>query len=149
MYKPRLISDSEAQNFSASYNTLRIDCRNFGSLSLKDWQSIFQKYNLPHSHVLIGLCSSYGLLIKVGYGSYELPKEPVHFKVCRKYMEACRRQLQDYKKRSISKKAEQAPVVPTETPAQTATVVEEVKALEVEECIAFLKEKGYLILKIC
>ena len=127
------ISIPEARKLSEVYNTLRKNCHPSHTFSYTEIHDIFKNAGFPCTSIYISAYPKYGLLIRKERGSYSFPAEPVHFSVIRQCIESVRRNNNRYKK-VTSVKPEVAK--PTST-------------LEVDSCIAFLKEKGYLILKIC
>ena len=127
------ISIPEARKLSEVYNTLRQNWHPSHTFSYTEIHDIFKNAGFPCTSVYVSEYPKYGLLIRKARGSYSFPAEPVHFNVIRQCIESVRRNNNSYKKVT--------PVKPeVSKPAST---------LEVDPCIAFLKEKGYLILKIC
>ena len=127
------ISIPEARKLSEVYNTLRKNWHPSHTFSYTEIHDIFKNAGFPCTSIYISAYPKYGLLIRKERGSYSFPAEPVHFSVIRQCIESVRRDNNRYKKVT--------PVKPeVSKPAFT---------LEVDSCIAFLKEKGYLILKIC
>ena len=127
------ISIPEARKLSEVYNTLRKNWHLSHTFSYTEIHDIFKNAGFPCTSIYVSAYPKYGLLIRKERGSYSFPAEPVHFSVIRQCIESVRRDNNRYKKVT--------PVKPeVSKPAST---------LEVDSCIAFLKEKGYLILKIC
>lgn len=127
------ISIPEARKLSEVYNTLRKNWHPSHTFSYTEIHDIFKNAGFPCTSIYVSAYPKYGLLIRKARGSYSFPAEPVHFNVIRQCIESIRRNNNRYKKVT--------PVKPeVSKPAST---------LEVDSCIAFLKEKGYLILKIC
>ena len=127
------ISIPEARKLSEVYNTLRKNWHPSHTFSYTEIHDIFKNAGFPCTSIYISAYPKYGLLIRKAPGSYSFPAEPVHFNVIKQCIESVRRNNNRYKKVTSIK-----PEV--SKPAST---------LEVDSCIAFLKEKGYLILKIC
>ena len=127
------ISIPEARKLSEVYNTLRKNWHPSHTFSYTEIHDVLKNAGFPCTSVYVSAYPKYGLLIRKERGSYSFPAEPVHFNVIRQCIESVRRNNNRYKKVTSVK-----PVVskPTST-------------LEVDSCIAFLKEKGYLVLKIC
>lgn len=127
------ISIPEARKLSEVYNTLRKNWHPSHTFSYTEIHDIFKNAGFPCTSIYVSAYPKYGLLIRKAPGSYSFPAEPVHFNVIKQCIESVRRNNNRYKKVT--------PVKPeVSKPAST---------LEVDSCIAFLKEKGYLILKIC
>ena len=123
------ISIPEARKLSEVYNTLRKNWHPSHTFSYTEIHDVLKNAGFPCTSVYVSAYPKYGLLIRKERGSYSFPAEPVHFNVIKQCIESVRRNNNRYKKvTSVSK--------------STTT-------LEVDSCIAFLKEKGYLILKIC
>lgn len=127
------ISIPEARKLSEVYNTLRKNWHPSHTFSYTEIHDIFKNAGFPCTSIYVSAYPKYGLLIRKAPGSYSFPAEPVHFNVIKQCIESVRRNNNRYKKVTSVK-----PEV--SKPAST---------LEVNSCIAFLKEKGYLILKIC
>lgn len=127
------ISIPEARKLSEVYNTLRKNWHPSHTFSYTEIHDIFKNAGFPCTSIYVSAYPKYGLLIRKAPGSYSFPAEPVHFNVIKQCIESVRRNNNRYKKVTSVK-----PEV--SKPAST---------LEVDSCIAFLKEKGYLILKIC
>ena len=127
------ISIPEARKLSEVYNTLRKNWHPSHTFSYTEIHDIFKNAGFPCTSIYVSAYPKYGLLIRKAPGSYSFPAEPVHFNVIKQCIESVRRNNNRYKKVTSIK-----PEV--SKPAST---------LEVDSCIAFLKEKGYLILKIC
>ena len=127
------ISIPEARKLSEVYNTMRKNWHPSHTFSYTEIHDIFKNAGFPCTSIYVSAYPKYGLLIRKAPGSYSFPAEPVHFNVIKQCIESVRRNNNRYKKVT--------PVKP-EVPKPTST-------LEVDSCIAFLKEKGYLILKIC
>ena len=127
------ISIPEARKLSEVYNTLRKNWHPSHTFSYTEIHDIFKNAGFPCTSIYISAYPKYGLLIRKERGSYSFPAEPVHFSVIRQCIESVRRNNNMYKKVTSVKPQVSKP---------TST-------LEVDSCIAFLKEKGYLILKIC
>lgn len=127
------ISIPEARKLSEVYNTLRKNWHPSHTFSYTEIHDIFKNAGFPCTSIYISAYPKYGLLIRKERGSYSFPAEPVHFSVIRQCIESVRRNNNRYKKVTSVK-----PEV-----SKLASI------LEVDSCIAFLKEKGYLILKIC
>ena len=127
------ISIPEARKLSEVYNTLRKNWHPSHTFSYTEIHDIFKNAGFPCTSIYISAYPKYGLLIRKERGSYSFPAEPVHFSVIRQCIESVRRNNNRYKKVTSVK---------PEVSKPTCT-------LEVDSCIAFLKEKGYLILKIC
>lgn len=127
------ISIPEARKLSEVYNTLRKNWHPSHTFSYTEIHDIFKNAGFPCTSIYISAYPKYGLLIRKERGSYSFPAEPVHFSVIRQCIESVRRNNNRYKKVTSVK---------PEVSKPTST-------LEVDSCIAFLKEKGYLILKIC
>ena len=127
------ISIPEARKLSEVYNTLRKNWHPSHTFSYTEIHDIFKNAGFPCTSIYISAYPKYGLLIRKERGSYSFPAEPVHFSVIRQCIESVRRNNNMYKKVTSVK---------PEVSKPTST-------LEVDSCIAFLKEKGYLILKIC
>ena len=127
------ISIPEARKLSEVYNTLRKNWHPSHTFSYTEIHDIFKNAGFPCTSIYISAYPKYGLLIRKERGSYSFPAEPVHFSVIRQCIESIRRNNNMYKKVTSVK---------PEVSKPTST-------LEVDSCIAFLKEKGYLILKIC
>ena len=127
------ISIPEARKLSEVYNTMRKNWHPSHTFSYTEIHDIFKNAGFPCTSIYVSAYPKYGLLIRKAPGSYSFPAEPVHFNVIKQCIESVRRNNNRYKKVTSVK-----PEV--SKPAST---------LEVDSCIAFLKEKGYLILKIC
>lgn len=127
------ISIPEARKLSEVYNTLRKNWHPSHTFSYTEIHDIFKNARFPCTSIYVSAYPKYGLLIRKAPGSYSFPAEPVHFNVIKQCIESVRRNNNRYKKVTSVK-----PEV--SKPAST---------LDVDSCIAFLKEKGYLILKIC
>ena len=127
------ISIPEARKLSEVYNTLRKNWHPSHTFSYTEIHDIFKNDGFPCTSIYVSAYPKYGLLIRKAPGSYSFPAEPVHFNVIKQCIESVRRNNNRYKKVTSVK-----PEV--SKPAST---------LEVDSCIAFLKKKGYLILKIC
>lgn len=127
------ISIPEARKLSEVYNTLRKNWHPSHTFSYTEIHDVFKNVGFPCTSVYVSAYPKYGLLIRKARGSYSFPTEPVHFNVIKQCIESVRRNNSRYKKVT--------PVKP-EVSKSTST-------LEVDSCIAFLKEKGYLIFKIC
>ena len=127
------ISIPEARKLSEVYNTLRKNWHPSHTFSYTEIHDIFKNAGFPCTSVYVSEYPKYGLLIRKAPGSYSFPAEPVHFNVIKQCIESVRRNNNRYKKVTSVK---------PEVSKPTST-------LEVDSCIAFLKEKGYLILKIC
>lgn len=127
------ISIPEARKLSEVYNTLRKNWHPSHTFSYTEIHDIFKNAGFPCTSIYVSAYPKYGLLIRKAPGSYSFPAEPVHFNVIKQCIESVRRNNNRYKKVTSIK-----PEV--SKPAST---------LDVDSCIAFLKEKGYLILKIC
>lgn len=127
------ISIPEARKLSEVYNTLRKNWHPSHTFSYTEIHDIFKNAGFPCTSIYVSAYPKYGLLIRKAPGSYSFPAEPVHFNVIKQCIESVRRNNNRYKKVTSVK-----PEV--SKPAST---------LDVDSCIAFLKEKGYLILKIC
>jgi hypothetical protein len=128
------ITIPEARKFSEVYNTLRQNWHPSHTFTFNELHDVFKNAGFPCTAVYVRAYPKYGLLIHNKRGSYSFPAEPVHFNVIRQCIESVRR--------SSSKKNQK---VTTPKPA----VKIQNPALNVDACVAFLKEKGYLILKIC
>ena len=127
------ISIPEARKLSEVYNTLRQNWHPSHTFYYTEIHDIFKNAGFPCTSVYVSTYPKYGLLIRKARGSDSFPAAPVHFNVIKQCIESVRRDNNRYKKVT--------PVKPeVSKPAST---------LEVDSCIAFLKEKGYLILKIC
>lgn len=127
------ISIPEARKLSEVYNTLRKNWHTSHTFSYTEIHDIFKNAGFPCTSIYVSAYPKYGLLIRKAPGSYSFPAEPVHFNVIKQCIESVRKNNNRYKKVTSVK-----PEV--SKPAST---------LEVDSCIAFLKEKGYLIFKIC
>ena len=127
------ISIPEARKLSEVYNTLRKNWHPSHTFSYTEIHDIFKNAGFPCTSIYVSAYPKYGLLIRKAPGSYSFPAEPVHFNVIKQCIESVRRNNNRYKKVTSVK---------PEVSKPTST-------LEVDSCIAFLKEKGYLILKIC
>lgn len=127
------ISIPEARKLSEVYNTMRKNWHPSHTFSYTEIHDIFKNAGFPCTSIYVSAYPKYGLLIRKAPGSYSFPAEPIHFNVIKQCIESVRRNNNRYKK-ATSVKPE------VSKPAST---------LEVDSCIAFLKEKGYLILKIC
>ena len=127
------ISIPEARKLSEVYNTLRKNWHPSHTFSYTEIHDIFKNAGFPCTSIYISAYPKYGLLIRKERGSYSFPAETVHFNVIKQCIESVRRNNNRYKKVTSVK---------PEVSKPTST-------LEVDSCIAFLKEKGYLILKIC
>ena len=127
------ISIPEARKLSEVYNTLRKNWHPSHTFSYTEIHDVLKNAGFPCTSIYVSAYPKYGLLIRKAPGSYSFPAEPVHFNVIKQCIESVRRNNNRYKKVTSIK-----PEV--SKPAST---------LEVDSCIAFLKEKGYLILKIC
>ena len=127
------ISIPEARKLSEVYNTLRKNWHPSHTFSYTEIHDIFKNAGFPCTSIYISAYPKYGLLIRKERGSYSFPAEPVHFNVIRQCIESVRRDNNRYKKVTSVKPEVSKPAF----------------TLEVDSCIAFLKEKGYLILKIC
>lgn len=127
------ISIPEARKLSEVYNTLRKNWHPSHTFSYTEIHDVLKNAGFPCTSVYVSTYPKYGLLIRKERGSYSFPAEPVHFNVIKQCIESVRRNNNRYKK---------ATSVKPEVSKSTTT-------LEVDSCIAFLKEKGYLILKIC
>ena len=127
------ISIPEARKLSEVYNTLRKNWHPSHTFSYTEIHDIFKNAGFPCTSIYVSAYPKYGLLIRKERGSYSFPAEPVHFSVIRQCIESVRRNNNRYKKVT--------PVKPE--------VSKPISTLEVDSYIAFLKEKGYLILKIC
>ena len=127
------ISIPEARKLSEVYNTLRKNWHPSHTFSYTEIHKKKKNAGFPCTSIYISTYPKYGLLIRKERGSYSFPAEPVHFSVIRQCIESVRRNNNRYKKVTSVK---------PEVSKPTST-------LEVDSCIAFLKEKGYLILKIC
>ena len=127
------ISIPEARKLSEVYNTLRKNWHPSHTFSYTEIHDIFKNAGFPCTSVYVSAYPKYGLLIRKARGSYSFPAEPVHFSVIRQCIESVRRNNNRYKKVTSVKPEVSKPAF----------------TLEVDSCIAFLKEKGYLILKIC
>lgn len=127
------ISIPEARKLSEVYNTLRKNWYPSHTFSYTEIHDIFKNAGFPCTSIYISAYPKYGLLIRKERGSYSFPAEPVHFSVIRQCIESIRKNNNRYKK-----------VTPVKPEVSKPTFT-----LEVDSCIAFLKEKGYLILKIC
>ena len=128
------ISIPEARKLSEVYNTLRQNWHPSHTFSYTEIHDIFKNAGFPCTSVYVSAYPKYGLLIRKARGSYSFPAEPVHFNVIRQCIESVRRNNNSRHKKVTSVKPE---------------VSKSTSTLEVDSCIAFLKEKGYLILKIC
>lgn len=127
------ISIPEARKLSEVYNTLRKNWHPSHTFSYTEIHDIFKNAGFPCTSIYVSAYPKYGLLIRKAPGSYSFPAEPVHFNVIKQCIESVRRNNNRYKKVTSVK---------PEVSKPTST-------LEVDACVAFLKEKGYLILKIC
>ena len=127
------ITIPEARKLSETYNTLRKNWHPSHTFSYTEIHDIFKNAGFPCTSIYVSAYPKYGLLIRKAPGSYSFPAEPVHFNVIKQCIESVRRNNNRYKKVTSVK---------PEVSKPTST-------LEVDSCIAFLKEKGYLILKIC
>ena len=127
------ISIPEARKLSEVYNTLRKNWHPSHTFSYTEIHDIFKNAGFPCTSVYVSAYPKYGLLIRKTRGSYSFPAEPVHFSVIKQCIESVRRNNNRYKKVTSVK---------SEVSKSTST-------LEINSCIAFLKEKGYLIFKIC
>lgn len=127
------ISIPEARKLSEVYNTLRKNWHPSHTFSYTEIHDIFKNAGFPCTSIYVSAYPKYGLLIRKAPGSYSFPAEPVHFNVIKQCIESVRRNNNRYKK-----------VTPVKPEVSKPTSI-----LEVDSCIAFLKEKGYLILKIC
>lgn len=130
----REITIPEARKLSEIYNTLRQKWHPTHTFSLGELHDVFKDSGFPCTALYVRAYPKYGLLVQNKRGSYSFPAEPVHFNVIRQCIEAVRKDNnKKYKKVTTPK-----PAVKIQNPALT-----------VDACVAFLKEKGYLILKIC
>ena len=128
------ISIPEARKLSEVYNTLRKNWHPSHTFSYDEIHELFKNAGFPCSSLYIYTYPKFGLLVRKERGSYSFPAEPVHFNVIKRCIENIRREsCSKYKK--VSK-----PKPTIETPKLELTI---------DACVAFLKEKGYLILKIC
>ena len=127
------ISIPEARKLSEVYNTLRKNWHPSHTFCYTEIHDVLKNAGFPCTSIYVSAYPKYGLLIRKAPGSYSFPAEPVHFNVIKQCIESVRRNNNRYKKVTSIK-----PEV--SKPAST---------LEVDSCIAFLKEKRYLILKIC
>ena len=127
------ISIPEARKLSEVYNTMRKNWHPSHTFSYTEIHDIFKNAGFPCTSIYVSAYPKYGLLIRKALGSYSFPAEPVHFNVIKQCIESVRRNNNRYKKVTSVK----------------PEVLKPTSTLEVDSCIAFLKEKGYLILKIC
>lgn len=127
------ISIPEARKLSEVYNTLRKNWHPSHTFSYTEIHDIFKNAGFPCTSIYVSAYPKYGLLIHKAPGSYSFPAEPVHFNVIKQCIESVRKNNNRYKKVTSVK----------------PEVSKSASTLEVDSCIAFLKEKGYLILKIC
>ena len=127
------ISIPEARKLSEIYNTLRKNWHPSHTFSYTEIHDVLKNAGFPCTSVYVSAYPKYGLLIRKERGSYSFPAEPVHFNVIKQCIESVRKNNNRYKKVTSVK---------PEVSKSTTT-------LELDSCIAFLKEKGYLILKIC
>ena len=128
------ISIPEARKLSEVYNTLRKNLHTSHTFSYTEIHDVLKNAGFPCTSVYVSAYPKYGLPIRKERGSYSFPAEPEHFNVIKQCIESVRR--------NNNSRHKKVTLVKPEVSKSTTT-------LEVDSCIAFLKEKGYLILKIC
>ena len=131
----RFVSVEEAQKLSALFNSVRLQWSSSHEFSASEIQDILKNAQFPSNRLYMLEYPKFGIIIRKSRGVYCFPKDPVHFTVFQKCFSMIRKEASVKYSENKSKEIPQV-TQPTET-------------LNVEDCIAFLKEKGYLILKIC
>ena len=132
----RFVTVEEAQKLSKIFNELRINWSPNHEFSVGELKDVLKSGKFPCSINYISEYPKFGIIIRKSRGVYCFPKEPVHFSVIQKCFTAVRRE-------SNTRYRESKPIKPA------PLCLKEDSGLKEEECIKFLKDKGYLILKIC
>ena len=133
--KPRSISIEKAKKLAELYNTARQNWHPSHEFTMDEICSVFKNVGFPSNITYVSKYPAYGLIIRQSRGKYRFPAEPVHFNMIIKCIEAVRRDNRNRR--------------PAKTNPKVVQKQDTARQPKIEECIAFLKERGYLILKIC
>lgn len=145
----------EARRLSEIYNKIRQNWHPSHEFSAEDLHEVFKNGGFPCGLTYIRKYPTYGLLIRKKIGVYTFPAEPVHFNVVGRCIQSIRRECarrgrEAYaSKHNVVKPVTKKADKPAETPVKPVEPEQKTVTLNVPDCIAFLKDMGYIILKMC
>ena len=148
MSKPRLIPEEELKILAHRYNQVRMSFSGRSDLSKAEVISSLKAAGFPTGTAYYALYAKYGLIRRIAKIGYQFPQEPVYYKVFRDFLREARESSRNgyYKYANAKKVLKPSALVESESvPTQPSFA----DFASEDNCVAFLKARGYLILKIC
>jgi nitrate reductase beta subunit len=120
------MKEEKAKEFACSYNTIRRAVDSKEGFTVERLQGIFRNKKFPFGRNYVKAYVDAKMLIRVAPGKFSFPEAPVLYNVIGQAIDKVRNYQNKMHKQYLAT---------------------EVKKLEEEECIKYLKSKGYKILK--
>ncbi len=120
------MKEEKAKEFACSYNTIRRATDSKERFTFKRLHGLFRSKNFPFGRNYVKAYVDANMLIRVAPGEFSFPNAPILYSIIGQAIDKVRNHQNEMQKQRL---------------------IVGVKKFEEEECIKYLKSKGYKVLK--